>query len=498
MQGARQPRVCNFPAYTYTAGPAAAQLAAEAGLHLDPWQRDVLERSLGVRDSDGLWSAFEVGVMVSRQNGKGSILEARVIAGLLLFEERLQLWSAHEFKTAQEAMRRVTDLFRSTPDLHRRVKRYNTQRGEEGIELYTGQRLKFVARSKASGRGFSGDLVILDEAYELSDAEMEALMPTMSARANPQIWYTSSPPLDSVTGAHLFGVRRRGEQPDPDRLAWFDWGAAGELEDLDELGEDGKPRIDVADPALWAQTNPAYGIRIQDWFIERELAALSRKGFARERLGIWPKDLSASFQIIDEQAWEERRDAGSFITGDYVLSCAVSVDRSRGAICAAGYRQDFSCHVEVTGTARVVDARPGTAWIPDRLAAIAAKRKPRVIVIDAGAPQGSLIGDCERLGLEITKMTSGEVAMGYGMFYDGVQGDDEDGRDLWHLGQPELTASVAGAITRQMGPAGTTWDARNAQVDITPLRAATDALYGLKKYGHKGPPVLVGSLLANG
>lgn len=465
------------------------KLAAEAGLHLDLWQQDVLERSLGVREDDGLWSAFEVGVMVSRQNGKGSILEARVLAGLLLFGERLIMWTSHQMKTSLEAQKRVTELFRKTPDLHRRVKRYHTQRGEEGIELHTGQRLKFVARSKASGRGFSGDLVIMDEAYELSEEEMDALMPTMSARENPQIWYMSSPPLDSVTGAHLFRTRYRGEVANPDRLAWFDWGADGSLDKLD--------RLDVTDRVLWAQTNPAYGIRISEWFIERELAALSEKGFARERLGIWPPDLSKSFQIISADAWEARKDPLSKISGDYVLSCAVSVDRSRGAIVAAGYRADGGCHIELTSNAHVVDARPGTAWIPERMFEIAQRRKPRVIVVDAGAPQGSLIGDMEKLKLTITKMVTGEVARGFGNFFDGVQGEDLDGRDVWHLGQPELTAAVAGAITRQMGPAGTTWDARNAQVDITPLRAASDALYGLKTYGHKGPPVLVGSLLAN-
>jgi hypothetical protein len=41
----------------------------------------VLERALGVRE-DGKWAAFEVGLDVSRQNGKGGILEARELAGL--------------------------------------------------------------------------------------------------------------------------------------------------------------------------------------------------------------------------------------------------------------------------------------------------------------------------------------------------------------------------------------------------------------------------------
>jgi hypothetical protein len=67
---------------------------------LDPWQRFVLDRALG-ESKDGKWSAFEVGLVVPRQNGKGSILEARELAGLFLFDERLILHSAHEFETAR-------------------------------------------------------------------------------------------------------------------------------------------------------------------------------------------------------------------------------------------------------------------------------------------------------------------------------------------------------------------------------------------------------------
>jgi phage terminase large subunit-like protein len=47
-----------------------------AGLELDPWQQFVIHNALGERP-DGKWAAFEVGVEVPRQNGKGGLLEAR-------------------------------------------------------------------------------------------------------------------------------------------------------------------------------------------------------------------------------------------------------------------------------------------------------------------------------------------------------------------------------------------------------------------------------------
>jgi phage terminase large subunit-like protein len=167
------------------------ELAESAGLILDPWQQLVLQGALGELPS-GDWAAFEVGLVVPRQNGKGSILEARELAGLFLFGERLILHSAHEVKTALESFQRLLFLIESTPDLMSRVKHVHRTNGSEGIELKDGARIKFVARSTGSGRGFSADCVVLDEAFHLSEASMNALLPTLSARPNPQVWYTSS------------------------------------------------------------------------------------------------------------------------------------------------------------------------------------------------------------------------------------------------------------------------------------------------------------------
>jgi hypothetical protein len=81
LVGRQTPRVCSVPPYVSSAGREAVELAALAGLELDEWQAFVLEHALGER-ADGRWAAFEVGVLVPRQNGKGGILEARELAGL--------------------------------------------------------------------------------------------------------------------------------------------------------------------------------------------------------------------------------------------------------------------------------------------------------------------------------------------------------------------------------------------------------------------------------
>ena len=131
---------------------------------LDDWQAWVLEMSLAEQD-DGLHSAFEVGVEVGRQNGKGSIMEARQLAGLFLLGEQLQVHTAHEFRTTFEHFLRITRLIESAPALDKKVMRIRRGAGEQAVELKSGERLRFIARSSGGGRGFSGDTVYLDEAF---------------------------------------------------------------------------------------------------------------------------------------------------------------------------------------------------------------------------------------------------------------------------------------------------------------------------------------------
>jgi hypothetical protein len=79
LVGEQRPRICHVPEYVSSAGEEAVDLAAMAGLYLDPWQQFELAHSLGER-ADGKWAAFEVGTVIPRQNGKDAMLEARELA----------------------------------------------------------------------------------------------------------------------------------------------------------------------------------------------------------------------------------------------------------------------------------------------------------------------------------------------------------------------------------------------------------------------------------
>jgi hypothetical protein len=431
-------------------------LAASAGLILDDWQRHILEVALGER-SDGKWAAFEVGLIVGRQNGKGAVLEARELAGLFLFGEQLILHSAHEFKTAQEAFRRVLALVQNTPDLERLVSRVRTSHGEEGIELRSGARLRFVARSTGSGRGFSGDVVILDEAYNLPGSAMGALLPTMAARPNPQVWYASS--AGKEDSEVLARVKKRGEEGSSARLAYFEWSAPADA--------------DLDDPSAWASANPGLGIRIEAEFVEAERSALPEIEFARERLGIWADGLRDA--AIDLALWTDLADTECQDRSPVVFCPTINPERTKGAITAAILRGDGLVQVES------IDYRPGTAWMPDRLLALNADWRPAAIVVDPGAAEGSLIQGLQAAGIEPVLMTGREAAQADGAFYDALVD-----RRIRHGNQAATNIAVEQATWRPVGD--TRVFHRRSAADIGPLSGAAKAFHVVSRQPEQVQP----------
>ena len=462
VTGVQRPRLESLPPGRLSrAGESAALLAAKAGLFLDDWQRYVLDQGLRARE-DGRWSAFEVCLIVSRQNGKGAVLEARELAGLFLGEEdgfrdeRLILHSAHEFKTASEAFRRVLTLIQDNRMLSRHVKQVYLQRGAESIELKNGKRLRFVARSSGSGRGFSGDCVILDEAQKLGDEAMAALLPTLSARPNPQVWYTAS--AGNEESVQLGRVRARGEAGGDASLAFFEW-SAEETDDPD-------------DPVTWAKANPGLGIRITEDYVRRERAALAPEAFASERLtiGRYPTDLADAWQVIPKAAWQALADPASEPEAPVAFSCVFSGDQKHAAIGLAGLRPDGRVHVEVA------DYREGTAWVLPWLLERCAKHDPCAVVVDATGHERALIPALEAARVPLLQTQARDVVAAFGGFREAVL----DSRDLRHRAQPDLDAALAAAVTRDVGDSGQAWGRRKSAADISPLVAVTNAAWGLR------------------
>ncbi|MGN7136778.1 terminase [Streptomyces pseudogriseolus] len=469
VYGWQVPPIQVAPPAVSTAGQEAIDLAARAGLVLDPWQQHVLRVGMGEKP-DGSWASFEVAVNVPRQNGKGGIIEARELWGLFIGGEELILHSAHEFKTAKNAFKRIERLIRQTPDLHKRVKTYRQTVGEEGIELHTGQLLRFIARSKGSGRGFTGHCNIMDEDMILGDNEMDALLPTMAAVQDPQIWYLGSAGIGAPS-VQLGRLRRRalaaieagGTDPS---LAYMEWSADPHV---DECPQDCTAHDDQDSDEAVLKSNPGVGYRLSLEKVARERATLSKDGYARERLGVgdYPSDVADTWQVIGEDAWRALAAAESAPSDPVAFAIDMTPERSHAAIAVAGEWRGGT-HVEV------VDHRPGTGWVVERAKELHDRWGPRCWVVDGAGPAGSLIADLEdALGVEVVQPKGREVAAACGQFYDAVAE-----QTLSHLDQAPLAAALAGAQQRPLGDAWA-WARRIVSVDISPLVAATLAKWGL-------------------
>lgn len=467
----QRPSIMLVPEHSSSAGAEAVELAAMAGLVLDDWQVLVLEHALAERE-DGKWAAFEIGLNVARQNGKGSILEARELAGLFLIGERLITHSAHQFDTSLEAFRRLLFLIEWTPELSRRVKRVSKSHGEEGIELHArdgmpAQRIRFRTRTQGGGRGFTGDLLVLDEAMILRETSIGALMPTLSARPNPQVFYAGSA-VDQTVHEHgvvWARVRERAIERTDARLAYFEWSFDPRAEGDESKVNPMQVTESMARSAdAWAAANPAMGIRIDPEHIEAERRSMDPRTFAVERLGVgdWP-ETDTNSSVIDGERWDSLADPDSTITGPVYLVFDVTPDRAYASIGAAGRREDGLVHVEV------IDHRRGTGWVAKRLAELQERHGPAAVSCDVSSPAKALVKAVEAEGVSVTEVSAGEYVDSCGSFFDLV----EDGR-LRHLGSGGLNAAVRGAVTRPRVDAWA-WSRKSSKVDITPLVCVTIA-----------------------
>jgi hypothetical protein len=488
-----------------------------AGMPLDQWQADAVRLLLAYR-SDGTHACFEYAEWVPRQNGKGGILEARVLAGFLLLGEPLIMWSAHEYKTSMEAFRRLKWLLialgrainETLIEVDGVLIKVSNTNGEEGFErLDNGQRVRFVARSKSSGRGFSGDLVIIDECFAYTTEQQDALMPTMGARQNPQIIYTSTPPLRGDTAGPMFALRERAEAilrasiteseeaamelaaaeglgyrdwghgPDPGRLNLAD-PAVSPWADLDQLDT-----IDLDDREIWAAANPAVGIRKRLDRIAKFRRSMSTLGFAREELGIWPRQIGGRGGSINPQKWERLADPDSKRTGGVVLGVDIATQRDYAAISIYGLRADELGHLQL------VDYRPGTLWLAGRIAEWKATLGDDLIAVAMGrGTYASLKADLEQLGITVPEKPDeperGDLVVIAGPDMAAACGhilDDVRNGVLRHVPEQALTAaalSVRAVPTRDT----VAWSRKDPDAEPSPLVSASVARRGYAMRAH--------------
>ena len=398
---------------------------------------------------DGKWAAFEVGLIVPRRNGKGSILEARELAGLLLFGEKKITHSAHEAKTSHDHFTRMEALLRNAGYGDEKIVYRRSTTETSILSKATGCKISFYTRTVSGGRGLDGDLVVFDEAYAATKDQLAALMPTVAARENPQLWYTSS--AGFAESEVLQTIRKEGSAGTDPRLCYADWSA--------------DPHCDVSEESAWAQANPGYNKRIFGDYLTSALKRLGEERFGREHLGLWAD--ATSKIVLTEDMWESVRDPDSRRTGGVVFAADATPDRDGCSISVAGVNGLGRTHVEL------IDYRPGVAWAAERLIELSRRHRAPVLVKGYG-PTASLIPDLEASRVPLTVVSGQHARRACGGVFDAIQD-----RTLAHTGlEPRMNLAALSAGKKLSEDGSWEWK-QIGPADISPLWSATLAAYGL-------------------
>jgi hypothetical protein len=465
-----QPDFLTGPAYIETYGPAVGELCGKAGFEPDPQQQLCLDHIFGIRN-DGLSASFSFCVICCRQNLKTGLLKQAVIGWLFVTEQPLVVWSAHEMSTTRDALLDLSNLITEAPSLSKYLpvggnRGIYDANGQERIELQSGQRVKFKARTRDGGRGLTAPKVVLDEAFALTAAQLGALLPTMTAMPDPQVLYASS--AGKATSMALRDVRDRGRAGSTPRLTYVEWLApkqdckARDCEHPKGRDDPGYAGCALNDVSLRIKANPTITTgRINLETLDGLRDELPPEEFARECLGWWDDAAVGGGDFFKEGAWQSGavRVGQSELGRDLALAIAVSVDRKTASICAGGRNAEGRMHYEpiVTGLSMgqvVAEAKR-----------LQEEHSPITTAIDGGGPGADLIQRLEDAGVILTVMKTEDVKSAAAEIVDIVEGGDHA-----HLDDPELNAAVSVAIRRNIGDRfGIGRRKLAGDVDVTPF-----------------------------
>lgn len=415
------------------------------------------------RRSNGKWAAPTVADFGGRQGaGKTATVEAREGAGLTEFGESLIIHSAHEFPTANESFLKMADVFTNWDELRVKVKRIRFANGEQQISLlpeHGGGRLLYKARTGGSGRGYrKAALIVYDEAQHITAEHVGASGPTRLAHPNPQAWYAGSGGFSTSTQA--WKLRRLALIGDPlTRLAYSEF--TGQKATI----IDGKVALENPDPLdrdAWAAANPGLGRWVSEEAMETLYSELTPEVFAREILCVWEPDPGEMVGAALPN-WGLLEDVKASVCSHDQWALAVASDRSSAAVGVAGRDKQGRLRLEVWR------AGEGTDWIQSAIVAKYRQKKLAIRIHTAG-PEGSFIVPLRAAGVDVTEVSTPEVAQATGSVLDAAANNR-----LSHLGQTELDRAVSAAVLRTTPEGASIWHRKLASGDVSPLVAVTVA-----------------------
>jgi hypothetical protein len=282
-------------------GPDAVEwLESVADIRPRWWQALVLCRQLE-HDADGRLVWLDVLASTSRQSGKSTFLRAT------------STWRLHQtglFGEAQTILHTGKDLpvckEVQLPAMAWALERDYPCRQQNGNEQITepGSKSRWIIRGKGSVYGYSGSLVLVDEAWGVAPEVVDdGLEPTMAERASPQLVLASTAHRRATV---LYPTRRHAalvELVEPVTTLVLEWSA---------------PRgADIDDPAVWRAASPFWSAG-RERLLQARLRRVHRgdsldpdeddpvQSFLAQYLNVWPVRTgpASGARLLTEGTWE--------------------------------------------------------------------------------------------------------------------------------------------------------------------------------------------------
>jgi phage terminase large subunit-like protein len=420
-----------------------------------PWQQYVADVALEINPETGRLVYREVGLTVPRQSGKTTLVLALCVQRALGFGKAQRI--VYAAQTRNDARKKWEDdhvvaLEMSDFNPLFRVRKTN---GNEAILWRNRSQHGITSNTEKAGHGPTLDLAFVDEAFAQIDDRLEqAFKPSMITRPQPQLWVvsTAGTPQSVYLRAKVDAGRLRTQEDVTERAAYFEWSAP----------EDADPE----DRAVWRACMPALGHTITEEAIAADFETMKLIEFQRAYLNQWC-DRNVHEPIIDPAVWSGLADPKSTALDPVTFAIDATPERSAASIATAGRREDGRFHGEV------VDHRPGTGWLLNRILELEQRWHPCAWVLDPAGPAGSLIPSLQEQGIEPVLISAREMAQACGAIYDDCVNDN-----IRHLDQAMLNAAIAGAKKRPLGDSWA-WHRKDSAVDISPLVAVTLARHGI-------------------
>ena len=439
--GSQTPTWQHVGEYATSAGETACAYFAKHGARFYGSQKMEFELMLA-RDDDGGFAAKSLAITKPRQNGKSYAARWYVVWMAMVCHQRC-LFSAHHSRTSRDMFKQIVDMLEADEKFSREVDYIYRAGGYEGIYFRKGGCIEFQTRTNSGGRGGTYSVLVLDEAQELTPAQQDALLPTVSASgeiedggSEPQKIYIGTVPGPECQGTVFREMHDRVHAGESD-VWWLEWGAQGEkLED-----------IDTEDVDLWYACNPAMGRRMRESTVKDEHDTMTKDGFARERLGWWSPTAGKIEYLVDKARWDALEVEGAPDPWDkQAFGVRFTADGKYVALAVCVLCGE-TAHVEFIREEMTYE---GTGWLVSWLAE--RRNEFAAVAIDGKADVEDLFQRLVAAGVPrqaVMVARASDAISADGMFLNAVN----DGR-LTHVEDDALAESVTTATRRKIGNGG--------------------------------------------